>query len=544
MDEPQMPPIQLDQLRGAIKTFGRELFAYCLNINESEVEAIEGDLNRASSGIMPVLVDMVKNLTQIKLHLAITDTPLEFSISSIHLLEENGRKLSIFNLWRTQSGGDMPGFSTGDRVMDALASALTDVYPVTIVFRHLANSPWHFTYTPDLAPSIDLMRSFGEAVLADPYLARLFPNPTDDKLDHSFYFVSNTGRAGSLQLAVFSSAVFRAAYSMFRFRQQTSAVDLRDAVTSTLAILRSLAEGKVVSVPAWIGVGNIALPVDKVRLPWGTLRPYPEPTQVELIPSNARPSITVDADGKSWTLGAILETSFLSQLIVEPPRSEMAGVTWPSSMAREFAKLDEQFFDTSLAAMLATEGTPLAGCRRLWTAIFDPLSFGSYLSFKTDANPPVSAHILTDGEVESMQEWGETLRSKPVKSIEIPQRRILSAVAERVDPVDGFIDAIIAWEALFAGTDQGELSFRICAAMATLLHDSQTARLDEHKRLVKLYNKRSKVLHGAQEITQSDAIESRDYAVRVALDCIKKLFLNHPEMLQDSDRSKKIILGL
>ncbi|RAO35962.1 hypothetical protein PSN13_02386 [Micromonospora saelicesensis] len=429
--------------------------------------------------------------------------------------------------------------------MDALAPALSDVYPVTIIFRHLTGAPWRFTSTPDLPPSLEFMTSLGEAILADHSLSRLFPNATGMSMEAGSFFTSNTGRAGGMQLAVMSSAIFKSAYSMFRLRQQTSAADLRDAVATTITILRSLADGKAVPVPAWIGIGNIALPMENVELPWGTLRPYPSPTQLELIPPDARPSTTTAADGGSLTLGTILESNFLAQIgIIDAPAPETTDATWLPSMAREFAKLDEQFADTSLAVMLATESNSPAGCARLWTAIFDPFSFGSHLSYKPDSNPPVSFHILSHAEVESMQVWADTLRSKSVKNIGIPQRRLLSAVAERKDPVDGFIDAVIAWESLFAGTDQGELSFRICAAMATLMHESQADRLDEHRRLVKLYNKRSKVLHGAQEITPADAIESRDYAVRAALDCIKKLYLEHPEMLQDPDRSRKIILGL
>lgn len=543
MDNQQTPAVNTDYLRGAIKTFGSELFAYCLNIELSDAADIEQHLSTLAGPLRQILTELVSFLTHLKVQAALSDVPLQFFLSRMQATGPNGTEASPFNSWRLRSGGTIPDFRTDDDVVNALAPALAEFYPTTIISRQLTDMSWHFGYAPDFPPSLELMTAAAEAILADNSLARLFPGAINASLGAETVIVSNTGRSGGIQLATMPNMIFKNAYWLFRLRQQTSAEDLGIAVATTLTLLRALAEDKSVEVPAWVGVGNVALPVDYLDLPWGTLRPYPYPTQLEIIPSGARPPTTTNA-GRNVTLGVILETSFTLEIRIEDSASDISELAFPASMTREFAKLDVQFSNTALAAMLATERNPPAACTRLWTIVSDPLSFGGHMSFKPDTSPPVAHHIFSQTEVASMQDWSHTLELKPAKSLEIPRRRILSAVAERRDPVDGFIDAVIAWESLFAGTGQGELSFRICAAMATLLHESKDGRLAELKRLSALYVNRSKVLHGAIEIEQEEAIRSRDEAVRAALECIKKLYREHPDLLGDLQRSKKIILGM
>ena len=57
---------------------------------------------------------------------------------------------------------------------------------------------------------------------------------------------------------------------------------------------------------------------------------------------------------------------------------------------------------------------------------------------------------------------GSTINATDDSKIRIAIRRVLSAINERMNPVDGFVDVIIAWENLFGGN--AELSFRISTA--------------------------------------------------------------------------------
>ncbi|TDC31866.1 HEPN domain-containing protein [Micromonospora sp. KC213] len=533
-----------DQLRALTKTFGRDLLAYCLNVNSVDIEAFENNINEVPGDRAPVLANIFRELTTLKVHAAISDTPLELLISDLAVMDSAGKKTSVFNYWRSECGGSIPDFHTGDPVGDAMAAGLAYVYPATLVLRHRTGAPWRFSSAPDYPFDLDASKLAGKAILEDPDLSALFPARDGEFFSISSPAISNAGTAGGIQLAVMPNALFRSAYTMFRLRQQTSAASLRESLTETLRILRSAARGVPTSVPMWIGIGNIHLPDEGVDLPWGRLRRYPFPTDLEVIPPDARPSTTGDEEGNILTLGAILETTYEYEInIAELNLAGSSNIAWPRSMERERAKISDTITHAFFSAVLASEKNPPAACAHLWTAITDPLSFGCRMSYRTDATAPVGHYLLSPSEVSEMRVWAERLRATPVNKIEIPRRRILSAIAERKDPVDGFIDAVIAWESLFAGTDQSELSFRICAAISKLLFEEASDRLEEHRKLIKLYRKRSKVLHGTQEISVTEAIESRDYAVRVVIECLRKLYLEHPELLQDADRSKKIILG-
>ncbi|WP_329017956.1 HEPN domain-containing protein [Micromonospora rifamycinica] len=536
--------ISSDDMRGLTKAYGRELLAYCLNVDMSDIERYEASPEQLPESQASALPIILMELTNLKVRAAISDTPLELFIPHLVAIDKSGTQISSFNLWRAMCGGTIPDFLTGDPVADTMAPGLTFAYPVTLAIRHLTGVPWRFGRTPDFPFDPDLSQRLGKAILEDEELSALFPNQGADFFEIVSPATTNTGCAGGLQLAVMGNALFKCAYTMFRLRQQTSAQDLRSSLTETLSILRSAARGQPTSVPAWIGIGNIHLPADSVEIPWGHMRRYPFPAEIEVIPPEARPSVTTDEEGKQITLGAILETSYMFEVVIGEPRIEASEVIWPKSMEKERARIADILTHTFFAAALASENNPPAACTHLWTAIVDPFTFGCHMSYRADVLAPVGHYQLSPSEVSELRAWAERLTSAPVNKFEIPRRRILSALAERRDPIDGFIDAVIAWESLFAGTDQGELSFRICAAMSKLLFEGAADRLAEHKKLVKLYTKRSKVLHGAQEISISDAIESRDYAIEVALECVKKLYLQYPDLLQDADRSKKIILGI
>jgi hypothetical protein len=117
----------------------------------------------------------------------------------------------------------------------------------------------------------------------------------------------------------------------------------------------------------------------------------------------------------------------------------------------------------------------------------------------------------------------------------------VSALCERRDPVDGFIDAVVAWENLF-GAGQTELSFRISAAMASLISDVVAERLPLQNEIARLYGRRSKVLHG-EDLSPEYASRDRNRALSLILAALRRLYRDKRHLLTDRDRAKVIILG-
>jgi hypothetical protein len=525
-----------------IDTFGKPILSYVLDLDEAELDTLEASGSLARPVLRQLLDEVVDTLIKVKVQAALQDLPVSLAVRDVKFVDGTGRQESAFNVWRARAGGSLPDFHTGDALVDALCPALTETYPLILMAPYLSkSSPFHGGLYP--LARIEWMKSSARAVLADPELSKMFPRQSQSDLDSGTDFASSAGVMGGMQLSLFGDSLISSSYSMMRLRGHLSVPDFRNAITETVALTRRLASGKETKVPAWIGIGNVAMPEGSADLPWGVIRPHPYPTDLELIPSSARPSVTNDSSGE-YTLAVILETTFDYQVAIGKNDGADSSGAWRAKVRESYSRLEERYRQTAFAIALSTEREQPAACTRLWTAVFDPMSHGVRLSFTRGSNPPVAFHRLSPRELKVVNDWATSLHSRASDKMEIPQRRILSAIAERSDPVDGFVDAVIAWEALFAGTEQGELVFRICAAMATLLCDETDDRMAKHKKLKELYNKRSKVLHGARHIELAEAVEARDFAVIAALDCMKRLYKEFPDLLSDTNRGSKIILSL
>jgi hypothetical protein len=306
---------------------------------------------------------------------------------------------------------------------------------------------------------------------------------------------------------------------------------------------RQAARGETFPVPVFVGFSNIAIDASQpIELPWGRLRPYTGAGS-ELIPSEAHPPVL---GGEGTQLGFVLETNYRYQLKVEewPPGADtLMDFDWPAFMQEGPTRLDYQCDLTALAFSLGIERQPPVACSRMWTMVFDPLSHGANIGWRTST--PVSLEYYRAGETDAKRvaEWAEILETTEDSKIRVAHRRLLSALSERENPVDGFIDAVIAWENLF-GSREGELTFRISTAMAKLLHDDPTSRLQAQRDLSKRYNRRSAVVHGSEELDPRQAIAERNAALEEAFKCLRRLYRDYPHLINDSNRARTLVLSL
>ena len=79
-------------------------------------------------------------------------------------------------------------------------------------------------------------------------------------------------------------------------------------------------------------------------------------------------------------------------------------------------------------------------------------------------------------------------------------------------------------------------------AMASLLENQVEDRFRLQKELASLYDIRSDIVHGLKDIAAAEAVEKRNKALNLILECLRKLFRERPDLLADKERSKKILL--
>ena len=306
------------------------------------------------------------------------------------------------------------------------------------------------------------------------------------------------------------------------------------AAEYTLDLIRRCANGEVVNVPVFIGFNNVYLKdIEKIETEWGILRPYHDGI-TDLSPNNTT-STTVD--GKNQKLGFVLETTYPYK--VNFGGNNDTNKQFPKELngAREnLAKIEENI---CLCFALACERTPPVGLHSAWTMIFDPITIGTNLSWKPDPRSPVNSFIL-DNNTESIMKWSKKLKDVDDTKIRIALRRILSAINERTNPIDGFVDTIIAWENLFGGN--AELSFRISISIAKLLGQTESEKGTIQKDVKNYYDIRSKLLHGVKEITAEEAIQYRDHCLDISLKALRKLYLDRSDLINHDSRSKVLAL--
>ena len=145
--------------------------------------------------------------------------------------------------------------------------------------------------------------------------------------------------------------------------------------------------------------------------------------------------------------------------------------------------------------------------------------------------------------VEPIERWCALLARQHHEKLDIAVRSTISALTFRQDRGDALIDAVIAWENLF-GTSS-ETSFRVTAALAWLLESDPAQRKGLQQQLKnKIYNKRSRLVHGAH-LNATELDKAATDAIDVGLKSLAALHARAPSLiaLDSATRADKLILG-
>jgi hypothetical protein len=104
--------------------------------------------------------------------------------------------------------------------------------------------------------------------------------------------------------------------------------------------------------------------------------------------------------------------------------------------------------------------------------------------------------------------------------LQITERRLVSAIAQRAEKDDALIDAVIAWESL-VGT-RYRTTARVAGALTNLLEGEAPERPALRRRLLEIYDLRSRVVHG--DLTGGDDVSAAsNQAIDIGLHAVRKL---------------------
>lgn len=156
--------------------------------------------------------------------------------------------------------------------------------------------------------------------------------------------------------------------------------------------------------------------------------------------------------------------------------------------------------------------------------------------------PPRLSVAPTAEEIKGAENWARRLNDNRSAKLEIAERRLVSAVAQRLDRADALIDAVIIRESL-VGT-RNDTVFRVTAALAKLLERDPAARVAMRKKLSDVYNTRSRVIHG-DLVDHASVSKASAEAIDISIRAIGALHDRSGEWLtmDSSRRADQLILG-
>ncbi|HET6707345.1 hypothetical protein [Amycolatopsis sp.] len=518
--------------------FGEQLLCHVLNCQPEDLQNPASDWTTSQSAVISYLTHVNQALRDHH------STSQRMNITE-HLLQYiTETETTLANLWRTTCGGTLPAIPESDDLCkNQILRLALDVY----VGLLLPKDPNNFRFSPEISGAMHRHPAHPTVchqILEDKDgLSLLFPDQEHSDIEDKYKFYEmtswiqvSTGSGRTTQLATFTENILKSAYDRSLLLGDTSLGAYLLQVSETIEDARSLARGNEINVPAVIGISNISLgDIESIKFLSGTLMHANSNHQRFLAP---RPSA-----------GTVL-ISRLPLKIIEIAK-------WDSETFQDFRKQTDQHeqnfqkwyrnlrdsVDNVRFTLLCSSMHQLyIATRQESYTLLDPLEHAPNLQWDYVASVPAGQMTVTSNQIELIEHWDSTLNRTP-HTLKIAIRRLLAAVSERLDPIDGFIDAVMAWENLFSSTP--ETTMRVCGALSKLLESDPSKRKQLFRELKNLYNLRSKLVHGAdtEEPAMRVMLEKRDRAISVGLDAMRKVFEipSFPAM-KSSDRSDALLL--
>lgn len=459
---------------------------------------------------------------------------------------DNGLKESMGNVARRLSGGQIfvpPNDINGiDRKIVEIA---IENYPGMIVKE--SDDPLDRRLgLPAMRYKNALVEDFEKLVLKDKTLKKLFTK-RDDTSGWSGYSSRSSGQGSSHQVWGFADTIINSGWSFARLEADTPTLEaLVNGIILALQKIRGAINGDQLTVPARVGLTGMVFPdgIDEVNLGWAKIRRADErdtrfvkatALQGQLTGTNEEGHITVI--NYSGDLVAEIDVPYIVKLGDFP-----IGSPWPEELRAGYKKIEEAVENLRLGLLLAFPDKKFV-LHTSWQVMLDPLTqyHGAGWNDVTRA-VNLMPTSLTKSQVENWKEWAERIGTHRIPTIGVAIRRMLAAVTERRTPEDILVDAVIVWENLFGAST--ETTLRVSSSLAWLLGQGAEDRKAKQANYKKIYDFRSRVVHGNPEVNEQKLSEYSQEAVKISIDALAVIFEKRAELLEiksSEERSIEII---
>lgn len=522
-----------------VKSMGHQIIAYLLNISDDDaLLVLEGkyELNERQHAVLTQFIDICRQLRLQGIDNGDVDFHVLHSLPQMFIEDKH-----LFSVLHEAMGGAIKYVEHDDKVVHILNRLATKLFPLFLIkfssrasyfqkmHDHIRTSIYHLPEYKELCSEI----------MVDPILSKIFDEIGENDIQTYGSYSASTGHGGGVQLATLPQTLFINSYELMRMRGCLNLSEFSQAAEFTVNVLREAVLGEVVQVPAFIGLRNTSIDkIGETKIAQGIIRPINDGL-AELVPIGPG---KIHIDGNTYNSGFVLETTYPYKVnFGERIEFGSEKTRWPKELENGTENITKLVEDLSLSFALACDRTPPVGLAYSWRMIFDPLAHGVQASYNRETFYPMPIYIMEPDEKESLSKWCSLVKDAEDTKIRLAIRRILTSINQRLDPLDGFVDSVIAWENLFGGN--AELSFRISVSISKLLAKSGEDRKKLQKIVKDHYNTRSMVVHGVKELTPEEAVEYRDECLDIVLKSIRALYLEYPELILDPNRSTVLALS-
>lgn len=324
--------------------------------------------------------------------------------------------------------------------------------------------------------------------------------------------------------AVFTGLFSSAFLQMFFVRLPWEEGTFVRTVLEGFEELRRAGRGERIRAHALAGIAGITLPEgSKITTPWGVLRPAP----------------AIETEQVAWPLARPKTSCILAEPCLLPVRFDRAASPKPFDRSEAPPEVAGTLFPLC-CALASKEGTKPVVPFVTWSTLLVP--FQSGFGFSTPIPSSLRGPEVPFGDrIEQAEQWARVIDQSHAPTVDIAAGRLISAVASRVERSDSLIDAVMVWENL-VGT-RSESTFRVTAALAKLLESNAAKRRGLRRELAKIYDIRSRVVHGSV-VERSDVDKACSDAIDVAVRALRAAYRRGREWLalSSQERADEILL--
>jgi hypothetical protein len=436
---------------------------------------------------------------------------------------------TLFNHLRSlTSAEEAPTFPrSGDRLLDALTDFAVELYgELLLIIRHSHFIP---------------IGSFSSPVASElkERIADAVELPFASTASSSIYTVTSTGRGGGIQVGFAGPSIVNAAWRTACLTDAAPSLEkLISVLPPALESARRALKGKAVRVKGVYSFTGLTLPPDTVlELGWGRIRATRPSDHPEDVSDMTQRRTVSGSSGVQITDAGeiILEADVGYRLYIRDARETGSG---PAATSRN--ELEQRVTQVRFALLLAVERDAVPVLVPTWSLFIEPISQGGSVGL-SDPQSFAKRHptALTDSEASAWRDWIRRLDTTDLSRFGVAPARLIRAVAERRDPFDSLIDAVICWESMFGGDK--EMTLRVSSAMARLLRPSGPERRASRKRLGEIYELRSRVVHGT-DTKRSLVQEASKEAISYAVEAFKFILADRRDLINMSGTERSVTI--